>query len=250
MALNVAICGALGRMGQALVAAAAPAQVSVVAQVDRTGQGASAIKTLDEALALKPDVVIDFTTPEASLANAAACAAKGVPIVIGTTGLSAEQRDELKRLARSAAIVWAPNMSVGVNVVIALAAQLAKTLGDGWDPEIVETHHRLKKDAPSGTALKLAEEVAAALGRGPADICTSRVGQVGERPATEIGVQTLRGGDVVGEHTVYFFAQGERIELTHRAHSREQFARGALRAAKWVVGRPPGLYDMRAVLGF
>jgi 4-hydroxy-tetrahydrodipicolinate reductase len=140
-------------------------------------------------------------------------------------------------------------MSVGVNLVIKVAAQLAQVLGDSFDVEILETHHRMKKDAPSGTALRIAEEVAAALGRKASDLRLSREGQIGERPRPEIGVQTLRGGDVVGEHTIFFFGEGERVELTHRATSREQFARGALRAARWVIARSPGLYDMQDVLG-
>jgi 4-hydroxy-tetrahydrodipicolinate reductase len=139
---------------------------------------------------------------------------------------------------------------VGVNVVFQIAGQLAKALGDGYDVDILEAHHRMKKDAPSGTALKLAEVVADALGRGREDFKMAREGQIGARPSREIGIQTLRGGDVVGEHTVYFFGDGERVELTHRATNRDQFAKGAVRAAKWLAGRPPGLYDMRDVLGF
>jgi len=142
-----------------------------------------------------------------------------------------------------------PNMSIGVNMVIEIAALLATRLGRDFDIDVLEAHHRHKKDAPSGTALRLAEEIAKALLRRPEEIRTSRVGVIGERRREEIGVQTLRGGDVVGEHTVYFFGDGERIELTHRASSREQFGRGALRAARWVQGRPPGLYGMSDVLG-
>lgn len=194
------------------------------------------------------DVVIDFTTPEASLHHAEVCAAAGCPLVIGTTGFTAAHKARLADAAKRCAIVASPNMSVGVNLVIEVATQLARRLGEDFDVEIVETHHRLKRDAPSGTAMRLAEEVARSLGRSQDDIRTARVGQVGERPKSEIGVQALRGGDVVGEHTVYFFGDGERVELTHRATSREQFARGALRAARWVLGRAPGLYDMSHVL--
>jgi 4-hydroxy-tetrahydrodipicolinate reductase len=147
------------------------------------------------------------------------------------------------------AVVSSPNMSVGVNLVIEVAALLAQRLGEEFDVEVLETHHRHKKDAPSGTAMRLAEELACALGRGPDDIRAARVGQVGERPRREIGVQSLRGGDVVGEHTVFFLGDGERVELTHRASSRQHFARGALRAARWVLGRPAGLYGMGDVLG-
>ncbi len=194
-------------------------------------------------------VVIDFTNAHASVENARACAAAGVPLVVGSTGFSPEAKEEMAKAAKSIPLVMAPNMSVGVNLVIEVAAQLARRLGEDFDVEVMETHHRMKKDAPSGTAMRLADELAKALGRESDDIRTSRVGDIGERPKKEIGVQTLRGGDVVGEHTVFFFGDGERVELTHRATSREQFGRGALRAAKWVVGRPAGLYDMTHVLG-
>ncbi len=194
-------------------------------------------------------VVIDFTSPEASVHHAKVCADAGVALVVGSTGFSADAKAEIARCAKKIPVVMAPNMSVGVNLVIKVAAELAKVLGESFDVEIVETHHRMKKDAPSGTALRLAEDIARALGRTPSDFRMSRVGQTGERPRAEIGIQTVRGGDVVGEHTVHFLGEGERIELTHRATSRDQFARGAVRAAKWVVGRPAGLYDMADVLG-
>lgn len=197
----------------------------------------------------RANVVIDFTTPEASVAHARLCADAGVALVVGSTGFSADAKAHMADAAKSIPLVMAPNMSVGVNLVIELAATLARRLGEDFDVEVTETHHRMKKDAPSGTAMRLAEELAKALGRDADDICTSRVGQIGERSRKEIGVQTLRGGDVVGEHTVFFFGDGERVELTHRATSREQFGRGALRAAKWCVGKPPGLYGMGDVLG-
>lgn len=193
-------------------------------------------------------VVIDFTTPEASVAHARACAEAGVALVVGSTGFSPEAKAEMAEAAKKIPLVMAPNMSVGVNLVIEVAAQLARRLGEDFDVEVMETHHRMKKDAPSGTAMRLAEELARSLGRDSDDICTSRVGNIGARPRKEIGVQTLRGGDVVGEHTVFFFGDGERVELTHRATSREQFGRGALRAAKWAVAQKPGLYDMTHVL--
>lgn len=209
------------------------------------------VSTVDSLTAAlnRANVVIDFTTPEASVQHARECADAGVALVVGSTGFSADAKLHMADAAKVIPIVMAPNMSVGVNLVIELAAQLAKRLGEDFDVEIVETHHRMKKDAPSGTAMRLAEELAKSLGRDSDDICTSRVGLIGERPRKEIGVQTVRGGDVVGEHTVFFFGDGERVELTHRATSREQFARGALRAAKWVVGKKPGLYDMTHVLG-
>jgi len=218
-----------------LAAHLAPLEVSTVD---------SLAATLDRA-----NVVIDFTTPEVSVAHAQLCAEAGVPLVVGSTGFSPEAKAHMADAAKRIPLVMAPNMSVGVNLVIELAATLARRLGEDFDVEIVETHHRMKKDAPSGTAMRMAEELAKALGRERDDICTSRVGQIGERPRKEIGVQTLRGGDVVGEHTVFFLGDGERVELTHRATSREQFGRGALRAAKWILGKPPGLYDMTHVLG-
>ncbi len=209
------------------------------------------VSTVDSLAATleRANVVIDFTTPEVSVAHAQLCAEAGVPLVVGSTGFSPEAKAHMADAAKRIPLVMAPNMSVGVNLVIELAATLARRLGEDFDVEIVETHHRMKKDAPSGTAMRMAEELAKALGRERDDICTSRVGQIGERPRKEIGVQTLRGGDVVGEHTVFFFGDGERVELTHRATSREQFGRGALRAAKWILGKPPGLYDMTHVLG-
>lgn len=208
------------------------------------------VEALEEALkAGKTDVVIDFTNAEASVSHARICAERGVPLVVGSTGFSAQAREQVASCAQKVPVVMAPNMSVGVNLLIKVAGELAKVLGEGFDVEIVEAHHRMKKDAPSGTALRLAEEIAEALGRSPEDFCTSRTGQVGERPKKEIGIAALRGGDVVGEHTVFFFGEGERVELTHRATSRDQFAQGAVRAARWVVGKPAGLYDMQDVLG-
>ncbi|MBX5481562.1 MAG: 4-hydroxy-tetrahydrodipicolinate reductase [Myxococcaceae bacterium] len=206
----------------------------------------SLAKALDEGRA---QVVIDFTSAEASVEHARICAERGVALVVGSTGFSAEARAEVMLQSRKIPIVMSPNMSVGVNLVIKVAAELARVLGEGFDIEVVETHHRMKKDAPSGTALRMAEEIARAVGRSHSDIRTERSGQIGERPAREIGIQTVRGGDVVGEHTVLFLGDGERVELTHRATSRDQFGRGALRAAKWVVGRVPGHYDMADVLG-
>lgn len=245
--MKLVICGVGGRMGQALVAAARELGHTVVAGVDKKA-GADTLDKLPSPLVA--DAVIDFTAPEASLEHARLCAAAKVPLVIGTTGFSVPQRAELEKLAASTALVVAPNMSVGVNVVIGMAAELARRLGNDFDVEILETHHKRKKDSPSGTALKLAEEIAGATNRTRSDFKLAREGQIGERPQREIGVQALRGGDVVGEHTVFFFGEGERVELSHRATSRDQFARGAMRAAAWLQGRPPGLYDMRHVLGF
>lgn len=203
-------------------------------------------KAIEQSKAL---LVIDFTAPEASLAHARLCAERGVALVIGSTGMTEAIKAEIASLASRIPVVMSPNMSVGVNVMFKVAAQLARALGESFDVEIVEAHHKMKKDAPSGTALRLAEDVAKALGRDASSFRMARQGQVGERTAKEIGIQTLRGGDVVGEHTVFFFGSGERLELTHRATSRDQFALGALRAGRWLVGQKPGLYDMQDVLG-
>jgi 4-hydroxy-tetrahydrodipicolinate reductase len=171
-------------------------------------------------------------------------------MVIGSTGFTKEQLAEVGTLVQKASCVLSPNMSVGVNVCFKVLADLAKILGPEFDAEIVEWHHRLKKDAPSGTAVRMGEVVAKALGRDYHKTAKyHREGMTGARTNEEIGMQTVRGGDIVGEHTVYFIGMGERIELTHRAHTRDMFARGAVRAAKWVVGKKPGLYDMQDVLG-
>lgn len=202
-------------------------------------------EVLDEA-----DVIIDFTSAATSLAHMQLAAAAGKPMVIGSTGFSAEQMLQARQLAARFPCVLAPNMSVGVNVLFKVVADVARLLGDDFDVEIVEAHHRFKKDAPSGTAVKLAEVVAEALGRSLAEVGVyARHGLIGERNSKEIGVQTLRGGDIVGEHTVLFAGMGERLELTHRAHSRDNFARGAIVAACWIVRQRPGLYDMQNVLG-
>jgi len=196
------------------------------------------------------EVLIDFTFPEVSLQHIRSCAAVGKAMVIGSTGFSKEQLEEIRKSAYKVPCVLSPNMSVGVNVCFKILADLAKILGPDFDVEIVEAHHRLKKDAPSGTAVRMGEVVAAALGRDYRQVANyHREGIIGERRKDEIGMQTIRGGDIVGEHTVYFIGMGERIELTHRAHTRDMFAHGAIRAAGWVVGKKPGLYDMQDVLG-
>ncbi len=266
--IRTVITGAAGRMGSTLVRLVRDTQGFVLAgatgrpgsavigqdagAVARLGTlGVAVVDDLGKALDAGAQVVIDFTGAEISVAHARTCAARGVALVVGSTGFKPEALAELAEAARRIPVVAAPNMSVGVNVVIQMAGQLARVLGEGFDVEVLEAHHRMKKDSPSGTALRLAEELAGALGRDKEkDLTYARHGMVGARPAREIGVQALRGGDVVGEHTVYYFGEGERIELTHRATSRDQFARGALRAAAWAVGRPAGLYDMADVLGF
>jgi len=188
--------------------------------------------------------------PDSSARNAGAAAAAGKPIVIGSTGLGPSHMERIRSAAAKVAIVQSPNMSVGVNLMFKVAADVARVLGQEYDVEIVETHHRFKKDAPSGTAVRLADAVATALGRTMEDSGVyGRRGMVGERAPGEIGVLAVRAGDVVGEHTLIFGGIGERFEITHRAHSRDTFARGAVRAAAWVLGKPPGLYDMADVLG-
>ncbi len=243
---KVAITGATGRMGQTLLSLAGRSAAFKVSGSVTRDSSAAAVEALFSTAVT--DVVVDFSSPEASTHYAEVCARNNVPLVVGTTGFGAEALARVRAHGARLPMVVAPNMSVGVNVMLELAAELARRLGDDFDIDIVEAHHRHKKDAPSGTALRLADELVKATGRSPADVRTSRVGAIGERARREIGVQTLRGGDVVGEHTVFFFGEGERLELTHRASSREQFAKGALRAAAWLVGRAPGVYDMSHVL--
>ncbi len=196
------------------------------------------------------DVLIDFTRPEGTLAHLAACDVLKVKMVIGTTGLSEQHRERMADVAQRIAIVAAPNMSVGVNLVFKLLDTAARVLSEGYDVEIVEAHHRHKVDAPSGTALRMGEVVARAVGRDLASCAVyGREGVTGERNASTIGFATVRGGDIVGDHTVLFAGVGERVEITHKASSRATFAQGALRAARWLADRPAGLYDMQDVLG-
>ena len=196
------------------------------------------------------DVVIDFTFHAATMEFAGICAAHKKNMVIGTTGLSPENLAELGELAADMAIVQSANMAVGVNVMFKIAKKIASILGDDYNMEIVEAHHNMKKDAPSGTALRLGEMLAEGVGRKLSDVGVyERNGIIGERSKTEIGIQTIRGGDIVGEHTIYYCGPGERIELTHRAHSRDNFARGAAAAAAWLTGRNNGMFTMFDVLG-
>ena len=196
------------------------------------------------------DVVIDFTHHQASMVHLREAVAAKKPVVIGTTGFTSEEVETIGTLAMEIPCVQAPNMSMGVNLMFKIVEDMAKALGDGFDVEIIEAHHHHKKDAPSGTAVKLAQNLATALGRNLEKVGVyERHGIIGERRPEEIGIQTIRGGDIVGEHTVLFAGVGERLELTHRAHSRDNFARGAVKAAIWVVSQPSGLYDMQHVLG-
>jgi len=246
-------------MGRALIdAAAGRNDVQIAAAVDRPdapGLGAQVVadvtSTSDLAAGLASvDVYIDFTAPAATRAAAQAAYAERRAAVIGTTGLSAEDEAALARLADVAPIVVAANFSLGVNLVLGLVQQAARALGPDWDAEVVETHHRAKRDAPSGTALMIARAIAAGHGVDYDEVKRhTRDGDVGPRPRGEIGVSSVRGGDVIGEHVATFFGPAERIEIGHRASSRAIFAAGALRAAAWAAGKPPGRYDMLDVLG-
>jgi 4-hydroxy-tetrahydrodipicolinate reductase len=198
----------------------------------------------------KGAVIINFSSPQASMESLEFARENGLAAVIGTTGLSPAQTERLREISKSMRCVFSPNMSVGVNVMFQVVRDVARVLGPEYDIEILEAHHRLKKDSPSGTAVKLGEVIADAIGRNFAQVGVyGRKGMVGERTRDEIGMQVIRAGDIVGEHTVLFGGVGERLEIIHRAHSRDNFARGAVRAALWIVNQPNGLYDMQDVLG-
>ncbi|BCR06184.1 4-hydroxy-tetrahydrodipicolinate reductase [Desulfuromonas versatilis] len=264
--IRVAVTGAAGRMGGRIVTAIKEADgLELAGAVERPGHdmigqdagliagcGASGVKisgSLEEALA-NADVLIDFTFPEVTLKNLEVCARLGKQVVIGSTGFTPAQRAEAEKAAAKIPVVLAPNMSVGVNACFKLLKEAAGILGEGFDVEIVELHHNKKKDSPSGTAVRMGEVVAEALGRDYNKVANfHREGMCGERTKEEIGMQTVRGGDIVGEHTVYFIGMGERIEISHRAMSRDMFARGAVRAAGWLKGKAAGMYDMQDVLG-
>lgn len=261
--MRIAVAGATGRMGQMLIEAtlAAP-DLQLVAALDRPGSPglgrdagefmgrATGVAITAELSALSAtDVLIDFTRPEATLAHLQACSAHGVKMVIGTTGFDTAGRAAIAAAAERVAIVFAPNMSVGVNAAFKLIEQAARILA-GYDVEVLEMHHRHKVDAPSGTALKMGEVIAAAQGVKLEDVAVwERHGHTGERKAGSIGFATLRGGDVVGDHTVIFAAPGERIEISHKSSSRLGYALGSLRAARFLASRTTGLYDMADVLG-
>ena len=265
MPMNVAIAGASGRMGRTLIEAVLRAEdVKLAAALEQKGNahvGRDAgelagspcgVKVTDDIAAgiRGCDVLIDFTRPEGTLAHIAACGKHGVKMVIGTTAFSENERAGIADAARAIAIAMAPNFSVGVNVMLRLLDVAARSLGKDYDVEIFEAHHRHKVDAPSGTALRMGEVVAHALGR---DLRQSaiygREGVTGERKDDTIGFATVRGGDMVGDHSVMFIGTGERLDVTHRATNRANYATGALRAARFVMGKPNGLYDMADVLG-
>ncbi len=263
--LKVVIAGCSGRMGHALLEAVfSDAELVLHAAIDRAdsvtigrdageqfGKKTNVLIGSNINLALQDaDVLIDFTRPEASLTYLSACESTKVGMIIGTTGFSAEQKTIISNAAKNIPIVFAPNMSVGVTLLINLVQAAAKVLNDGYDIEIIEAHHRHKVDAPSGTALRLGEAAADALGRDLKECAIyGREGVTGERDANTIGFATVRGGDVVGDHTVLFAGIGERVELTHKASSRATFALGALRAGKFLADKNAGLFDMQDVLG-
>jgi len=245
---KVALAGAGGRMGRSLIdAVLADRELELGAAFDVAAGAHGNVKIIaDAGAAASCDVLIDFTRPEGTLANLKHARA----MVIGTTGFAPAQRETIAAAAKRIPIVMAANFAVGVNAAYKLAETAAQILGEGYDVEIIEAHHRHKVDAPSGTALKLGEVVAQALKRKVGDVARhGRHGETGERPAKEIGFHAIRGGDIVGEHTVMFAGIGERLEIVVRSQSRATYAVGALRAAKWLRGKPPGLYDMFDVLG-
>ncbi len=268
-AIGTVVTGVSGRMGSRILAMVvddsearlvgateAPGNAKVGLDAGfAAGRGSLEVPIRDDLGAVLEEgaaqVVIDFTSAEASARHARICADHGVALVVGSTGFDDAAEEEVRAASERIPIVKAPNMSVSVNLLFLLARRAAEVLGSEYQVEITEIHHAMKKDSPSGTALRLGEMVAEGLGRDLRQVAVyGRHGNVGERSNEEIGIHAVRGGDVVGEHTVYFFGEGDRIELTHRATSRDSFARGAVRAAKWVVGRPPGLYGMVDVLGF
>jgi 4-hydroxy-tetrahydrodipicolinate reductase len=261
----IAIAGASGRMGRMLIEAVLAAKdcqlagALDVAASPATGSDASGFLGQASGVAITPDVatglakakfLIDFTRPEGTLAHLKVCEQLGVALVIGTTGFSAEQKAEIARAAQKIPIVMAPNMSVGVNVTLRLLHMAAQALNTGYDIEVVEAHHRHKVDAPSGTALQMGEVLAKGLGRNLQDCAVyERYGHTGERDPSSIGFATIRGGDIVGDHTVLFAGTGERIEISHKASSRAGYAQGSLRAVRFLAGKTSGLYDMFDVLG-
>lgn len=266
MAIDVIVCGAAGRMGKLLVSLVHEhPEARLVGAVEAAkhwalGKDAGEVAgigpigvpiTADYGALAKPETVtLDFTLPEAALTHLRIATAKGAAIAIGTTGFSAEQRTEAEHLAPKTRALIAPNMSVGVNVLLKVVEDVARILQEGFDPEIMEIHHRFKMDAPSGTALALGKAIATAQGKDfDRQAKLARQGITGQRTDDEIGIVALRGGDVVGDHTVVFAGFAERLELTHRAQSRECLARGAIRAALWLPQQPPGLYTMKDVLG-
>lgn len=264
--INITVIGAAGKMGSRIITLSRDYEdINLIGAVERKGHhgigedigsiigiGKTGIKLTDniKEAAEKTDVCIDFSSPESTSRNLKTLSDRSVPMVIGTTGLTKEVTEEIKLYARKAPCVLAPNMSIGVNLLLKVLSDIAAVLGNDYDIEIIEAHHRLKKDAPSGTAIKMAQVIAGSLNRNLEDVAVyARKGLIGERTKNEIGIQAIRAGDIVGEHTVLFGGHGERIEITHKASSRDTFARGALKAALWVSKQRAGFYDMQDVLG-
>jgi 4-hydroxy-tetrahydrodipicolinate reductase len=263
---KIAVAGAAGKMGSRITALSKeylelklngvfekkghPAIGKDIGTIVGIGEiGIKLSDSLDEIIG-NTDVIIDFTSPSSTKENLKFASQNGKAMVIGTTGFTKDDLKEIEPLSKNIPCVMASNMSTGVNLLLKVLRDVAKVLGDEYDIEIVEAHHRLKKDAPSGTALKMAQVIADTINRNLDEVAVySRKGIIGERTKKEIGIQTVRAGDIVGEHTVLFGGLGERIEITHKASSRDTFARGALKAAQWIHGKPAGLYDMQDVLG-
>lgn len=265
--IKVVVAGAGGRMGGRICHLITESNDMMIAGAVEKADHPAVHKDLGEWLGLgnmglgivsdleevidQGEVVIDFTFHSASLENLRRAAKRKKPMVIGSTGFTGQEMEEIKTFCHAVSCVLAPNMSVGVNVLFKVVKDVALALGEGFDIEILEVHHKMKKDAPSGTAMKLAQILAQARSQNLDEVAVyERRGIIGERRPEEIGIQTFRAGDIIGEHTVLFGGMGERIEITHRAHTRDTFARGALRAARWVIGQKNGLYDMNDVLGF
>lgn len=264
--VRIGVAGAAGKMGSRIAALSKDyADLQLVAAFEKkghaeTGKDIGLLAGVGELgiplssdiqdIIDRVDVVIDFTAVRSSIENLTSAASRGKAMVIGTTGFSRADLQEIEAVTKKVPCVLASNMSLGVNLLLKVLADVARVIGNDYDIEIIESHHRLKKDAPSGTALKMAQVIADALDRNLEEVAVyARKGMIGQRTAKEIGIQTVRAGDIVGEHTVLFGGLGERIEITHKASSRDTFARGALKAALWVAGKPAGLYDMQDVLG-
>ena len=256
--IRLAIAGATGRTGRCVVdLASRDDRFEVVTALTKTGCPTSGTTlhlggrqlVVTETLETECDALVDFTVAEGTMAWLEVCRKRGIPLVIGATGHNAQQTERIQSAARAIPILKAANFSVGIQTIVDVVGDLAQKLGESYDVEVVEAHHRHKVDAPSGTALVLADEIAAAMGRSRDDsVIFGRSGQVGERPGGQIGVHAVRMGEIVGSHEVYFSGPGETVTIRHTAHSRETFAAGALRAAAWIVGRPPGFYTLRDVL--
>ncbi len=266
MTTRIAVCGAAGRMGRTIIETCFETEnVDVTAAIEHSGSkhlgedcgvlagiGANGVKIVSDISTVLDDfdVIIDFTLPDATINNVQQCVSAGKSMVIGTTGLNDEQKETISDASKYIGIVYAPNMSIGVNLCFKLVELAAGIIGEQSDIEIIEAHHRMKKDAPSGTAVRLGEIIADRLGRDLKECAVyGREGNTGERDRNTIGFETIRAGDIVGDHTVLFASQGERVEITHKASSRRTFSSGAVLAADWILSKKSGLFDMQDVLG-